>query len=74
MLKNHKFGKNRKGTTLVFVKISYKSIKMPINHKFSTNRKGTTLVLLKYLINQGSTLTFTNTKTQGTQPESSEIS
>ena len=47
MLKIHKFGKNRKGTTLVFVKISYKSIKMPINHKFSTNRKGTTLVFIK---------------------------
>ena len=47
MLKNHKFGKNRKGTTLVFVKISYRSIKMSINHKFSKNRKGTTLVFIK---------------------------
>ena len=47
MSKNHKFGKNRKGTTLVFVKISYRSIKMSINHKFSKNRKGTTLVCIK---------------------------
>ena len=46
MFKNHKFGKNRKGTTLVFVKISYRSIKMSINHKFSKNRKGT-LVFIK---------------------------
>ena len=74
MLKNHKFGKNRKGTTLVFVKISYKSIKMPINQNLVKIVKVLPWFLLKYLINQGSTLTFTNTKTQGTQPESSEIS
>ena len=44
MLRNHKFGKNRKGATF---KISYKSIKMSINRKFSKIRKGTTLVFIK---------------------------
>ena len=44
---NHKFVCNRKGTTLVFIKISYKSNKISKNHKFTKNRKGTTLLFIK---------------------------